>query len=266
MPAIGTACMIGLLLTGVTSWRASFPNGADSRELLSQAGQATPHLTAALERLDNIDRLSRQTTGEPAVLAISSTDTAWPYSWYLRERPNVLWFANEAGVPDDPTIDVIIADYGQIDVAEYPEFEATLFAMRSWWVPVYTDAGPLGWLRWIRNRELWEQNPNPNFVGVGETEEVDHDISLSEKLTRIRDGANSVSEGFVSFSGADNEAIIEVDPNAFVEPDDGRDGCGSVDQWFMVRIELARAERQVYPAPIAAMGPLDCASDLLATS
>jgi len=266
MPAIATACMLGLLLTSATSWRASFPNGADSREILSQAGQATPHLVSALERLDNIDRLSRQSTGEPAVLAISSTDTAWPYSWYLRERPNVLWFDNANGVPDDPTIDVIIADFGQIDLAEYPEFEATLFAMRSWWVPVYNDAGPLGWLSWVRNRELWEQNPNPNFVGVGETPAVDEEIGLVEKLTRIRDSANSVSEGFVSFTGADDNMVIDLDSDAFIEPDDGRDGCGSVDQWFMVRRELAEVERQVYPAPIASMGPLDCASDLLATS
>ena len=262
MPAIAVMCVAALLATGATSWRASFPNGADSREILSQAGQATPHVTAALERLDNIDRLSRQTTGEPATLAIG-TANAWPYNWYLRDRPNVLWFDNESGPPDDPTVDVIIADYSVINTAEYPDFSATPFAMRSWWVPTYTEAGPRGWLAWARGRELWEQRSGSGFIGVREVDDAEVDDGLRARLDRLQHGADDASQSFVSFTGADDRP--DVESPAFAEVDDGRDGCGSVDQWFLVRRPLADAERQAHPDPIEAMGPLECASDLIAS-
>ncbi len=261
MPTIAVALVIGLLATIGTSWRASFPNGADSREILSQAGQATPHLTAALDRLDNIDRLSIQETGEPATLAIG-TANAWPYSWYLRDRPNVMWFNNDSGPPADPTIDVIIADYSAINVAEYPDFEPTLFAMRSWWVPTYTEAGPLGWLGWARGLHLWEQSPNPGFVGVREVEPSEGEGGLGETLDRIQTGTNDASRSFVDFAAADTDVVTNGPPPS--DLDDGRDGCGSVDQWFLVRTDWAGLERQVYPGPIAEMGPLECASDLMA--
>jgi predicted membrane-bound mannosyltransferase len=262
MPTIAAACVLGLLATAGTSWRASFPNGADSREILSQAGQATPHLTAALERLENIDRLSMQETGEPATLAIGFAN-AWPYSWYLRDRPNLIWFDNQTGPPADPTIDVIIADYSAINLADYPDFEPTLFAMRSWWVPTYAEAGPLGWLGWARGLHLWEQSPNPNFVGVREVEPSEGEGGLRETLELIQDGTNSASKSFVDFAGADTDALTTGPPSA--DLDDGRDGCGSVDQWFLVRSDWAGLERQVYPGPIAKMGPLECASDLMAS-
>ena len=262
MPTIAAACVLGLLATAGTSWRASFPNGADSREILSQAGQATPHLTAALERLENIDRLSMQETGEPATLAIGFAN-AWPYSWYLRDRPNLIWFDNQTGPPTDPTIDVIIADYSAINVADYPDFEPTLFAMRSWWVPTYTEAGPLGWVGWARGLHLWEQSPNPGFVGVREVEPSEGEGGLRETLDLIQAGANGASESFVDFAGADTDTVLNGPPSA--DLDDGRDGCGSVDQWFLVRSDWAGLERQVYPGPISEMGPLECASDLMAS-
>lgn len=263
MPGIATFVALGLVLTIGTSIRASFPNGADSREILSQAGQATPHLTAALERLDNIDRIKRQQVGEGATLAIG-TANAWPYNWYLRDRPNVMWFNNDDGPPTDGSADVIIVDSGIIDPATFPDYQPTLFAMRSWWVPTYTQASPFDWLSYARGRDLWEQGPNPNFFGISEVPPTQAQDGLRATLKRLQNGANDASDGLVSFSAADGDYVPSSETND--EFDDGRDGCGSVDQWFMVRNEFAFTESQVYPDPIARMGPLDCASDLLATS
>ncbi|MEM7094031.1 MAG: flippase activity-associated protein Agl23 [Actinomycetota bacterium] len=270
MPTIALVCLLGLVATTGTAWRASFPNGADSREILSQAGQATPHLVAALDRLDNIDRLSRQATGEPATLAIG-TANAWPYNWYLRDRANILWFNNcgaddepgTCGPPQDDTVDVIIVDYAEINTLDYPDFEPTLFAMRSWWVPTYTEAGPLGWLGWVRGLELWEQQPNSSFSPLNEVVPPPVDGGLSETLDRLRDGIDAQSSSFRGFSVADGDVVSRSAPIS--ELDDGRDGCGSVDQWFLVRREWAATERQVYPGPIGEMGPLECASDLVAS-
>lgn len=277
MPVVGLALVAALLFTGGTSIRASFPNGADSREILSQAGQATTHLTAALDRLDTLDEIAMRETGQPARLAIGSAN-AWPYSWYLRDRHNMTWFDSCTGPPTDGSADVIIVDRS-ISCAtdntareirpleDYPEYQSTLFAMRSWWVPTYNDAGPLGWIRYARDRSLWEQNPNPGFVGVREVSDEEVDGGLRATLGRLQEGAETGAGGFVGFAGADGEQVPNpVDPNAFVEQDDGRDGCGSVDQWFLVHNRFAFSERVVNPAPIDAMAPLACASDSLSVA
>lgn len=266
MPAVGAALALGLLLTTGTSIRASFPNGADSREILSQAGQATPHLTSALERLENIDEISIRQGGGPVRLAIGTTN-AWPYNWYLRHRDNVLWFNDEMGPPTDGSAAVIIVDSGLIDPINFPDYQSTLFAMRSWWVPTYNDAGPLGWLRYARDRSLWEQQPNPNFVGVRELEDEDIPGGIGARLDRLDDAAQTNSQKWFGFAAADRERVPRpIDPNAFQEEDDGLDGCGSVDQYFMVHNDFAFSEAVVYPAPISEMGPLACASDSLSTS
>lgn len=258
MPTIAAVVMIGLVATAGTAWRASFPLGADSREILSQAGQATPHLTAALDRFENIDRISRQATGEPATLAITSAN-GWPYSWYLRDRPNVTWFNDQDGVPADQEFDVIIASNDQIDVAEFPDYTSTLFAMRSWWVPTYHDASLLDWLRWARGRELWDQGPNPNYRPIDESHQPPGDLGIGERMGRLQEGADKVSESFIGFVGADGDLVDDARIG-------GGDGCGSVDQVLLIRNEWAAIEGQAYPDPIEAMGPLDCVSHLLATS
>jgi len=266
MPAIGVGLALALLFTTGTSIRSSFSNGADSREILSQAGQATPHLTASLERLANIDEISMRETGRPARLAIG-TQNAWPYSWYLRDRglenpESLVWFTNEDGPPLDGSADVIIVDRDFVNLDDVPEYQSTLFAMRSWWVPTYNDAGPIGWIKYARDRSLWEQSPNPDFVGIREVDAVDESGSIGARLTRLRDGADAGAQGWVGFAGADGELVPNpIDPNAFVEPDDGRDGCGSVDQWFLVHNRLAFSEAVVYPEAIDKITPLPCVSD-----
>ncbi|KAG1648792.1 hypothetical protein GQR58_029571 [Nymphon striatum] len=239
MPAVATVLVLGLLFTTGNSIRSSFPNGADGREILSQAGQATPHLTAALERLDNIDQIAMRETGSPARLAIG-TNNAWPYNWYLRNRPDVTWFTNENGPPTDGSVDVIIVDNGTVDLANFPDYRPTLFAMRSWWVPTYNDAGPVGWLKYIRNRTLWEQQPNLNFAGVTEVEETDAG-SFFDKFRHIQDGTNHASESWVGFAGADDS--IEI-PDPLNEVDDGRDVVLGAQPVLVHRVErLPRANR-----------------------
>ena len=223
--------------------------------------------------LDTIDDIAMRETGQPARVAIGSAN-AWPYSWYLRDRANLTWFDSCMGPPTDGSADVIIIDRTltctqdntsqEIRPQEgFLDYQSTLFAMRSWWVPTYNDAGPLGWIQYARDRTLWEQNPNPGFVGVGEVAE-DLDSGIGATLDRLKDGADASANGFIGFVGADGERLPEpVDPGRFVEADDGRDGCGSVDQWFLVHNRFAFSERVVDPEPIDAMVPLPCASDQL---
>ena len=273
MPAIAVAVALALLVTTGTSLRASFSNGADSREILSQAGQATPHLTAALDRLDTIDEIAMRETGRPATLAIG-TANAWPYTWYLRDRENLLWFDSCTGPPSDGSADVIIVDRtlncstGDVrniaPLIDFPDYQPTLFAMRSWWVPTYNDAGPLGWISYARDRSLWEQNPNPGYIGVREVEEVEEDLTLFGRLDRLQDGANASADGWVDFAGAD-DGFVPIQPDQPSVENDGRDGCGSVDQWFLVHNRFAFSEQVVDEDPIDRMNTaLPCVSDALA--
>jgi len=263
MAPLAAAITLALVFTTYSSVRASFSNGADGREILSQAGQATPHLTAALERLENIDEIAMRETGQPASLAIHSSN-AWPYSWYLRNRPNTLWFSTEDGVPIDSQPDVIIVDRNLVNPVDFIDYQPTLFAMRSWWVPTYNDAGPIGWIRYVHDRSLWEQNPNPNYAGVSEAE-TDEPGGIGARIDSLDDGAQAGAQSWVDFTSANGAVVAEpVDPNAFVETDDGRDGCGSVDQWFLVHNRYAFSEASVYPTDVAEMNQLlPCASDTL---
>ena len=114
----------------------------------------------------------------------------------------------------------------------------------------------------VRSRDLWEQQPNPNFVGIGETAEP-AERSLSDTLAAIQDGTDDASLGWIDFTGNDGNVLTEPVPSD--EFDDGRDGCGSVDQFFLVHNDFAFNEAQVFPGPIAEMGPLACASDQFAS-
>lgn len=274
MPALASLVAVALLFTGITSIRTSFPNGTDSREILSQAGQATAHFGAVLDRLETLDEISLRETGQPATLAISSTPNAWPYSWYFRARPGVRWFEPCTGPPTDGSVDVIIIDRvvtcdtadprvrDVIPEAEFPDYQAKLFAMRSWWVPTYTDAGPLDWIRYAYDRTLWEQGPNLGYAGVHSAVEVG-DRSLRESLDGIGDGINESAHKWIGFVAADGHIVPDPNLPTNTEPDDGLDGCGSVDQWFLVHNRFAFSEANVNPGPIEAIGLLPCVSDAL---
>lgn len=254
--------IFGLLATTFTSIRASFPLGADGREILSQAGQATPHFTAALQRYENIDLIKRQHTGEPAILAIS-TKNAWPASWYLRDNPNVRWFNDESGPPTDGSADVIIANRDTLDPADWPDYQATLFAMRSWWVPTYTQASPLEWFAYMKDREVWAQRPNPNYSSINE---IVHDPTKNS----LRDKANNLGDGILVASSTwfgwitNNNRLIPA-PGSDV-PNPNVNGCGAVEQWFLVSNSWASNEFYAYREPIDTMGSLDCASSSFSTS
>lgn len=259
---IATALAVAVLFTTITSLETSFKRPTDSREILSQAGQATPHVKAALQRVENIDKLKRHETGQPALLAIQTTN-AWPWSWHLRERSHVVWFNAEDGPPTDPAPDIIIGDYGTIDPANFPNYTPTLFAMRSWWTVTYTEAGPLGWLRWMWDRTLWPQfYSSYNF---GAEIEASPDRNAVETIRALRDGVDRAAQDWIDSSFGASTSKPPLHPDNQADNDDGRDGCGSIDQWFLVHNDWAAREKQVYRGAIESMGTLACANDLLST-
>jgi len=150
---------IGVVVTVVASFQLSYSRGEEPRELLTQAGQASPELAATVERMYDLDRLIRAELGRPASIVIDSSDSAaWPYVWYLRDLDDVAYIDLGAGDPT-PGADVVVAVARNVPLVEplLVDHQATVQPHREWWVPSYTAAGPTDWFRWFVDREIWDE-------------------------------------------------------------------------------------------------------------
>ncbi len=183
----GSAAMLvvlGALATGFAGFRVNYVDGEEPRELLSQAGQASPELAATVARLYRLDQIVQSERGRPLKVLIDSADSAaWPYVFYVRDLSEVL-YADLGTATIDPTTDVVIVvDRNASTVAPaVVGWDATRQLHREWWVPSYTEGGVAGWLRWLTDRELWGDD---EVGGVGETVYVSPDVAALE--TRVED-------------------------------------------------------------------------------
>jgi uncharacterized protein (TIGR03663 family) len=123
--------MIGMaILTGRAAYRASFINYDLPTEYLVYAHGA-PDPKRVMEQIEEI---SRRTTGGKDLQVAYSSDGLYPYWWYLRDYPNHRWYQ------DNPTRDlrdfpVIIAGedvFGKIDSLLGENFYQFDY-MRLWW-------------------------------------------------------------------------------------------------------------------------------------
>lgn len=250
MGLLALALVGGFGLTTFDSIRASFPHGADGREILSQAGQATPHLNVVLARIDNLRQI-RSLQGQTLTVAAPSGN-AWPYSWYT-QYDQVQWYSPHDEIPLN--VDVLIVESDRYQADMHPEHQAQVFAMRSWWVPSYLDASPVDLVRYVVEKKLWAQNPHHSHVGITEVAHPEGDSGIRQKLAAIDQGASKSTRWWSEtlFGG-------RVEPGDFEPDTSGRQGCGSVDQWLLIRNDLARTEALAFPADIAEIGPIFCAS------
>lgn len=252
MPLVAIVVAAALSFTTFDAVRASFANGADSREMLSQAGQATPHLNVVLARIDNMREI-RRLEGQELTVAAPTTN-AWPYSWYT-QYDGIRWYSTGEELPLD--VDVVIVDSDRYQPTIHPEHEASIFAMRSWWVPSYLDASPSDLVRYVIERRLWDTHPHYVHVGITEVEPAEPSSGIVTRLASIDSGASESAKWWSEKLIGNRVEETEVD-----RVSTGRDGCGSVDQWLLIRHDLAEKERMAYPADIEKIEPIFCASHL----
>lgn len=169
-PPLAAALAFGFVFMTFTTYQAAYVRGEEQRELFVQAGQATYDVPAWTERVRTLQRLKKATWGEDLQVAIDD-DVYWPYGFYLRDD-SYATFTTYDGTGEAPTADVIMMSHidlttleAQLDGQGYTRLPYT---HRWWWVPDYTSGGVSGWLKWVWNREIWEEcQPPPGVIGDG---------------------------------------------------------------------------------------------------
>jgi uncharacterized protein (TIGR03663 family) len=183
------AVVLGLLfvVTVRTSFRASYVNYDNAKEFLVYAhGAPGPKLA-----LQEIEELSRRTTGDLGVDIGYDNETLYPYWWYLRDFPNAHYFADNPG-HDLQNYPLVVAGGGNWAKVE-PILRDRYYVLeytRLWW-PMQDYFG----LTWDRiwgaisspgyRAALWDMWFNRDYTAYGKM--VDHDFALrnwdpSEKM------------------------------------------------------------------------------------
>jgi hypothetical protein len=164
------------VLTARAAYRASFINYDYATEYLVYA-HAAPGPKLILEQVEEI---SRRTTGGKAIQVGYSSDALYPYWWYFRDYPNHRWYQS------NPTRD--LRDYpivlagddvsGKIDPILGDNFVKTEY-IRLWWPN--QDYYNLTWER------VWNAVSNPQMRSAV------FDIWLNRDYTKYAEATNQTS-------------------------------------------------------------------------
>lgn len=118
-------------LTARSAWMAAFINYDEATEFLVYA-----HSTGAVKDvMDQIDELSHRTTDGYGLRVAYDDQVSWPFSWYLRDYYNAIYYANEPSrgtIGDAPVIIAGPEHWSQVEAItgnRYYQFEY----IRMWW-------------------------------------------------------------------------------------------------------------------------------------
>jgi len=165
------ACSVALVLlifVAFQSIKTNFDGPGEPKELLVQAGQATPEVIAWTNQIHELNRVFYAENGKHLSVQIDS-DIYWPYGWYLRDFPTstyaTITTGNTATLAASP--DIIFLPQWDRNLAQNLVDDYAIFPYnhRWWWVPQY-DAGfssiadtqtlLINWGQWIWNRTPWQ--------------------------------------------------------------------------------------------------------------
>ncbi len=142
--AVSLAVLLLVLTVGV-SYRFNFINYDYATEPMVYA-HGTPDIKLALNQLEEI---SRKTSGELSIKVAYDDDSTWPLEWYLRDYPNKVYFgANPSRDNMDAPV-VIAGDKNLAKVRPYLGDRYYEFNYRLIWWPRETYKG----LTWERIRD-----------------------------------------------------------------------------------------------------------------
>ena len=164
--------IILLAFTISQSIRTNFNGPGEPNELLVQAGQATPEVTAWTEQIYDLNRVFYAENGEHLSVQIDS-DVYWPYGWYLRDFPTSTYVSltseSEGYLETSP--DLVFLPHWDKNIGEGLVGDYVIFPYnhRWWWVPQYdsgiTNISEMPTL--IRNwgQWFWDRRPWPSAQG-----------------------------------------------------------------------------------------------------
>ena len=122
--------LVAALLTARTAYTASFINYDTAKEYLVYAHAAH----GPKDILEQVEEISRRTTGGYAVKVAYDADGLYPFWWYLRNYPNHLWYGDNPTreLRDYPLIIASEALFGKIENVVQDNYVVFEY-VRLWW-------------------------------------------------------------------------------------------------------------------------------------
>jgi uncharacterized protein (TIGR03663 family) len=122
-----------LVLTALTiryAWIATYIHGDIAEDMLIYT-QTTPDVTMVV---DEIEQLSERLVGGKEMKVAFDEFTSWPFWWYLREYPNVVFFGKEPVGPLDAPVVLVGLDNESATRPYLTDYIRQEYKLR-WWFP-----------------------------------------------------------------------------------------------------------------------------------
>lgn len=130
------AWLVGLLLplallTVRFTYMSSFPNADYVTEYLVYAHGAP---ATKSEVLSQLEQLSVRMHGDKSIKVAYDNDTSWPYTWYLRDYPNRIYFGENPGpnITEAPVILVGSLNWDKVEPLLRNDYETHTYTF-LWW-------------------------------------------------------------------------------------------------------------------------------------
>jgi DNA-binding beta-propeller fold protein YncE len=150
------------LLTVRFTFMSSFQNADFVTEYLVYAHGAP---ATKIEVLDQLEQLSMRLSGDKGIKVAFDNDSSWPFTWYLRDYPNRIYFGENPGrnITEAPVVIVGSQNWGKVEPILGDDYEERTYTFLWWPMEEYRK---LSW-----NAILGDPNANPELRrGLGNPE------------------------------------------------------------------------------------------------
>lgn len=119
------------LLTARAAYAASFPNADYTTEFMVYAHGAPATKEIVMKQ---VEELSMRMYGDKSIKVAFSSDVSWPYTWYLRDYPNRVYFGEtpSQSLNESPIVIVGRNDWEKVEPYLTNNFEYTAYTF-LWW-------------------------------------------------------------------------------------------------------------------------------------
>jgi sugar lactone lactonase YvrE len=128
---LASGLLVLAVITARFTYLANFPNGDYANEFLVYAHGAPSTKDTVM---DQVDTLSLRLHGDRSLKVAYDNISSWPYTWYLRDYPNRLYFGETPGrnIADYPVIIVGDNNYSKVEPLVQDDYEVSTHTF-IWW-------------------------------------------------------------------------------------------------------------------------------------
>jgi uncharacterized protein (TIGR03663 family) len=148
------ACGLGAAYLAFASFSVNAEHRADPRELLVST-QSSEAVADVADRV-TAAAAAAERAGRPFSVTVDSSEGAtYPWAWYFRDLDVTYVDLADRGAPP-PSDALILTDAAHARLrGELPDYTASRFPFRVWWVRDYGALTPAAALDWLVRREPW---------------------------------------------------------------------------------------------------------------